>query len=122
MFVWFAFLLFVAILLALDLGVFHRKAHVVSVREALGWTVVWMLTALGFAVFVYYGYEHHWLGLGLTPDPVDRAPGFPEGQLNDARSALLKFITRVSCLIFCPGAVALTYEPRLYVCSQRPNI
>ncbi len=39
MIVWLAFLAFIGILLALDLGVFHRKAHVVSVREALGWTV-----------------------------------------------------------------------------------
>ena len=93
MLVWIGFLCFVGILLALDLGVFHRKAHVISVREALGWTVVWMVTALVFATFVYFGYQNHWLGLGLSLDPVDRAPGFPDGRPNDAGSALLKFIT-----------------------------
>ena len=50
MLVWIGFLIFVFVLLALDLGVFHRKAHVVSVREALTWTVVWIATALGRAV------------------------------------------------------------------------
>ena len=48
--VWVGFVVFILALLALDLGVFHRKAHVVSFREALGWSVVWMILALGFAI------------------------------------------------------------------------
>jgi tellurite resistance protein TerC len=73
--------------------VFHRHAHVISVREALKWTLIWMATALVFAGFVYFGYEHHWLGLGLQPDPVDRSAAYPDGRVNDARSAVLKFVT-----------------------------
>jgi tellurite resistance protein TerC len=91
--VWIAFLVFIFILLALDLGVFHRKAHVVSVREALTWTCVWVALALVFSGFVYLAYDRQWLGLGLTPDPVDRGPGFPDGRLNDGWSAFLKFVT-----------------------------
>ena len=41
-------------MLALDLGVFHRKAHSVSVREALTWTAVWITLAMLFNLFVYY--------------------------------------------------------------------
>jgi tellurite resistance protein TerC len=44
---WIGFNLFVLALLALDLGVFHRKAHAVSVREAASWSAVWI--ALGLA-------------------------------------------------------------------------
>jgi tellurite resistance protein TerC len=84
--IWAAFLAFILLLLALDLGVFHRKAHVVGVREALGWTAVWMGLGLSFAAFVYFGYEHHWLGLGLAPDAVD-------GRVNDGSSATLKYLT-----------------------------
>jgi TerC family integral membrane protein len=91
--VWIAFLVFIFVLLALDLGVFHRKAHVVSVREALTWTCVWVTLALAFSGFVYVAYDHHWFGLGLTPDPVDRSAAFPNGRLNDGSSAFLKFIT-----------------------------
>src|SRR4051812_15238066 len=91
--VWIAFLSFILILLALDLGVFHRRAHVVSVREAVTWTLIWIATALAFAAFVYVGYDQHWLGLGLQPDPVDRSPAYPDGRVNDARSAVLKFLT-----------------------------
>lgn len=61
-----AFLVFILALLALDLGVFHRRARVVSVREALAWSVVWIITALAFSGVVYLGYEHHWLGLGVV--------------------------------------------------------
>ena len=45
----------ILLLLALDLGLLHREAHVVSVREAAGWTVVWVTLALVFnaALFVY---------------------------------------------------------------------
>src|SRR5215203_1856405 len=47
---WFyaAFTGFVLLLLAVDLGVFHRRAHVVSVRESLGWSIVWVTLALAF--------------------------------------------------------------------------
>ena len=44
------FLIFVLAMLAIDLGVFHRKAHAVSIREAGTWTVVWITLALLFTV------------------------------------------------------------------------
>jgi len=40
--------------LALDLGVFHKKSHAVSIREALAWTVVWVSLALLFAGGILY--------------------------------------------------------------------
>jgi len=46
---WGGFLAFVAAMLALDLGVFHREAHRVSVREAAGWSLAWVVLALAFA-------------------------------------------------------------------------
>ena len=63
-FIWLGFLLLVFVFLALDLGVFNRKAHVVGVREALIWTVVWIVTALCFNVLVYFMYEHHLFHIG----------------------------------------------------------
>jgi tellurite resistance protein TerC len=91
--VWILFLAFVVLLLALDLGVFHRHAHVVSVREAFGWTMFWIALALAFTVFIYVGYDRHWFELGLTPDPVDRSAAEPDGRVNDPRSAVVKFLT-----------------------------
>src|ERR1041385_5063398 len=50
---WLGFTVFVLALLALDLGVFHRRPHAVSVREALVWSGVWIGLAAVFNVFVY---------------------------------------------------------------------
>jgi tellurite resistance protein TerC len=49
---WGGFVAFVIAMLALDLGVFHRQAHVVGFREALGWSVTWIGLALLFDAFV----------------------------------------------------------------------
>lgn len=50
---WIIFNAFVIIMLILDLGVFHRKSHEVSVKEALIWTLVWILLSLLFNVIIY---------------------------------------------------------------------
>ena len=51
---WILFNVFVLVMLALDLGVFNRKAHVVSFREAITWTVVWVILALIFNGIIYF--------------------------------------------------------------------
>ncbi len=62
--IWIGFVTLVLGMLALDLGVFHRRLHVVSVREALTWTSVWVAVSLAFNVCIYFMYGHHWLGIG----------------------------------------------------------
>ena len=56
---WVAFNAFVIVMLSLDLGVFHRKAHTVSIKEALLWSAVWITLALAFNTWVYF--EMGWL-------------------------------------------------------------
>src|SRR3990172_2359982 len=51
---WVVFNIFVLAMLALDLGVFHRKAHEVKVKEALAWSAVWIALALLFNVGIYF--------------------------------------------------------------------
>src|SRR5512139_1396881 len=53
---WVGFNVFVLAMLALDLGVFHRKAHVVTFRESIAWTVVWVALALVFNGWVWHQY------------------------------------------------------------------
>lgn len=84
--IWTGFIALVLALLALDLGVLHRKAHVVSMKEALLMSALWIGLGLAFSAFVYYGYEYHWLGLGSTVDSVDDA-------INDGQSAAIKYLT-----------------------------
>jgi tellurite resistance protein TerC len=48
------FLAFILLMLAIDLGVFNRRAHVVTLREAILWSVVWTLLALFFNAWIWY--------------------------------------------------------------------
>ncbi|TAE23884.1 MAG: TerC family protein [Candidatus Kapaibacterium sp.] len=56
---WIGFHVFIFVMLALDLGVFHRKSHTVSMREALSWSAIWVALALVFNAGVYFlkGYD-----------------------------------------------------------------
>jgi len=51
---WILFNLFVVAMLALDLGVFHRRAHEVRFREALAWSSMWIALAATFAAIIYF--------------------------------------------------------------------
>ena len=51
---WIGFHLFIFTMLAIDLGVFHKKTHVVPVKEAILWSSIWILLALLFDLFVFY--------------------------------------------------------------------
>ena len=68
------FIALVMVFLALDLGVFHREAHEVSLKESMFWSAIWLACGVSFTGFVYYSYHFHWLGLGLeTPTYAARA-------------------------------------------------
>ena len=54
---WIGFTAFVLLMLALDLGVFHKKAHAVSIKEALTWSGIWIALAFSFNGLIY-----HWFG------------------------------------------------------------
>jgi len=60
---WIGFITVIILLLALDLGILNRKAHVISAKEAMGWTAFWVSLSLGFSVFIYFGYRDQWFGL-----------------------------------------------------------
>lgn len=81
-----SFICLVFVILALDLGVFHRRAHVVGFREAMGWSIVWVALGMSFTAFIYYAYELKWFGIGMTPDIVD-------GVVNNGKTAALKYLT-----------------------------
>jgi tellurite resistance protein TerC len=75
---WISFLAFVVAMLALDLGIFHRHAHEVSMKEAFVWTGVWVGLAAAFALFVYFLYEYRLWGL-IAPTGPRGAPS-PDGR------------------------------------------
>lgn len=62
---WGGFLVFVLVMLAIDLGLFHRSAHEVTIKESAGWSVVWISFAALFnvGIYVWFGAER---GLEFT--------------------------------------------------------
>ncbi len=55
---WIIFTVFILAMLALDLGVFNRKSHVIKMKEAMLWTSFWVTLALLFAAAIYFFYGH----------------------------------------------------------------
>ncbi len=55
---WIIFLVFLVLMLVIDLGVFNKKSHAVSNKEALIWSAVWIILALIFNAGVYWLYGH----------------------------------------------------------------
>jgi tellurite resistance protein TerC len=83
---WIGFIGFVLLMVALDLGVFHRRPHAIGFREALGWSAIWLAMGLSFAVIVFHAYDQQWWGLGVAFDPVD-------GMVNSGKTAAHKYLT-----------------------------
>lgn len=62
--VWVGFIALVVLMMAIDLGVFNKRDHIPSSKEALRNTGIWISLACLFGVFVYFAYENQWMGLG----------------------------------------------------------
>ena len=122
------FIAFVLGLLALDLGVFHRKPEAPRVGSSLAWSAGWISLGLSFAGFIYLGYEHHWLGLGTGIDADSTSWLGDDGTLyyNDGGSAALKYVTGfivekslaidnifVIAMIFTAFKVPVVYQHRV---------
>lgn len=86
MLAWTGFIVLILFLLALDLGIVHRKQGVMSASTALRWTGVWIFVALCFSVVVYFLYESSW--------GPEFSGALPEGYKTlGGKDAVLKYLT-----------------------------
>lgn len=76
--VWIIFIAVIIIFLALDLGVFNRKAHIIKTKEASIWTAVWVSLALAFSGVIYWLFSN-----GMVENPTGLTPN----------NAVIKYIT-----------------------------
>jgi tellurite resistance protein TerC len=106
---WFAFTLFVLAMLAIDLGVFHRHAHAVSVREAAVWSAVWIVLSLLFNVLLYYYW--HIIEPASTYTNGEAALAFFTGYLIEKSLSVDNIFVFV--LIFSYFAVPALYQHRV---------
>jgi tellurite resistance protein TerC len=103
------FHLFVVAMLALDLGVFQRRAHVVSLREAAAWSVLWIVLALLFALGIWRLWDV-W-DFGRPGAGADKAVEFLTGYL--VEKALSVDNLFVFLVIFRYFGVPATLQPRI---------
>ena len=101
--IWIIFFVLYLSVLALDLVVLHRESKEMSVRQALGWTVVWIIVALSFSGLVYGVYEHHWFDWRVTPD----APSGSEAMIQYITGYLLEWTLSVDNIFVI--AIIFTY-------------
>ncbi len=106
---WVGFNAFVLAMLALDLGVFHRKAHDVSVREALTWSGVWIALALTFNASIFLFWEKMMPGSGYSNGEAGLA--FLTGYLIEKSLSVDNIF--VIMLIFSYFAVPSAYQHRV---------
>jgi tellurite resistance protein TerC len=106
---WIGFNLFVLAMLALDLGVFHRHAHVVSVKEAAIWSGVWIALAMTFNGLLYLSW--HVLVPGSAYSNGDAALAFFTGYLIEKSLSVDNIFVFV--LLFTYFAVPAIYQHRV---------
>jgi len=107
--VWVGFNLLVLTLLALDLGVFHREAHEVSLREAAIWSVVWIALAMTFNMGLYLFWDQIMPNSGLSAN--DAGLAFLTGYLIEKALSVDNIFVFV--LIFSYFAVPAKYQHRV---------
>ena len=106
---WIAFNVFVLAMLALDLGVFHRKAHAVSGREALIWSAVWISLSLVFNGVIYFFWDRMMPESSYTNN--EAALAFFTGYLIEKSLSVDNIF--VFILIFSFFAVPAAYQHRV---------
>jgi tellurite resistance protein TerC len=87
MWAYIGFIALVMVFLALDLGVFHREAHEVTMKESITWSCIWLTCGISFSAFIYYAYQFHWLGLGLET-PTYAGGAIVLGEVTGATAAI----------------------------------
>lgn len=58
--IWTLFSILILVLILVDMGVFNKNNHIVSMKESLVWTLIWVVIALLFSFVVFYIYEDNW--------------------------------------------------------------
>ena len=106
---WIGFNLFVLAMLALDLGVFHRKSHAVSAREAITWSLVWISLSLVFNAVIYFFWDRMMPGSSYTNS--EAALAFFTGYLIEKSLSVDNIF--VFILIFSFFAVPAAYQHRV---------
>lgn len=111
MLVWTVFILCVLLFLALDLGVFNRHAHVISVKEAAVWTAVWVGLSILFSGVIYWLYSGELIANVDQLTPVEAAIKYITGYLIELSLSIDNIF--VIAVIFSAFSIPQQYQHRV---------
>lgn len=111
MLVWTLFIAAVIVFLALDLGVFNRKAHIISYKEASMWTGIWVSLALLFSLLVHYIYKNGFIENPDALTPTEAALKYITGYLIELSLSVDNIF--VIAVIFASFRIPQKYQHRV---------
>ena len=111
MLVWIGFLALVTLFLALDLGVFNKNAHVISVKEASIWTTIWVTLALLFSFVVHWVYANGYVANPTNITPNDASLKYITGYLIEKSLSIDNIF--VIAVIFKSFKIPMIYQHRV---------
>lgn len=110
--IWVSFLIMIFIFLALDLGVFNNKAHIISYKEATKWTIIWTSIGLLFSGVIFLIYSKGWIK-SSAPDttPVKALAEYLTGYIIELTLSVDNIF--VMAIIFKSFKIPLIYQHRV---------
>jgi len=109
--IWALFILMILIFVAIDLGVFNREPHVISVKEASCWTGLWVSIALLFSLVVYYIYNNELIANPSNLTPSEAALDYITGYLIELSLSIDNIF--VIAVIFSSFQIPTKYQHRV---------
>ena len=109
--IWVLFISMIIVFLAIDLGIFNRDAHVISMKEASYWTSLWVTIALSFTGVIYYIYTQGLVANPTVLTPKDAAINYVTGYLIELSLSIDNIF--VIAVIFSSFKIPLKYQHRV---------
>ena len=109
--IWGLFITMILIFIAIDLGVFNREAHVISVKEASLWTTLWVSIALLFSIAVFFIYKNELVDNPTGLDPGGAALTYITGYLIELSLSVDNIF--VIAVIFSSFKIPMQYQHRV---------
>lgn len=109
--VWIIFIALVSLLMAFDLGVFHKTAHIPNMKEAFVTSSIWVAIGLAFTGFIFVAYQRHWFQLGMG---IIEPMGGEEAALKYLTGYLLELALSIDNLFVMALVFAQFHIPRKY--------
>lgn len=111
MIIWISFFIIIFVILALDLGVFNKTAHIISTKEATKWTILWMIASFLFSGVIYWIYSKGYISNPDHLKPIGASLKYITGYLIELSLSVDNIF--VIAIIFTAFKIPQKYQHRV---------